>query len=63
MFDEHVELLERTLVHQEIDALARSQLAALVLRLDAHLSATGARAFAPRFEFVENVFHPPNPCR
>ena len=37
VLDEHVELLERVLVHQELDALARGQFAALVLRLDAAL--------------------------
>ncbi|XUJ34502.1 hypothetical protein ACQ5SK_47595 [Bradyrhizobium japonicum] len=37
MLDEHVELLERSLVEQELDALARGQLAAGVLRFDALL--------------------------
>ena len=37
VLDEHVELLERVLVHEQLDALARGQLAALVLRLDAPL--------------------------
>ena len=39
VLDEHVELLERALVEQQLDALARGQLAALVLRLDALLAA------------------------
>ena len=44
VLDEHVELLERALVHQQLDALARGQFAALVLRLDALLAAAAARA-------------------
>jgi hypothetical protein len=43
VLDEHVELLERVLVHQKLDALARGQLAALVLRLDARLPAAEPR--------------------
>ena len=39
VLDEHVELLERALVEQQLDALARGQLAALVLGLDARLAA------------------------
>ena len=57
MLDEHVELLERALVHEELDALARGELAALVLRLDARLAATFARTRAPRLELVDDVFH------
>src|SRR5206468_514649 len=57
VLDEHVELLERALVHQELDALARSELAALVLRLDARLAAAFARARTPRFELVDDVLH------
>ena len=43
VLDEHVELLERALVHQELQALARGELAALVLRLDARLAAAEPR--------------------
>ena len=57
VLDEHVELLERAAVHQELDALARGELAALVLRLDARLAAAGARIGAAVFELVENVLH------
>ena len=57
VLDEHVELLERALVHQELDALARGELAALVLRLDARLAAAEPRAGAPGFELVEDVLH------
>ena len=50
VLDEHVELLERALVEQQLDALARGQLAAGVLRLDALLAAAelGARRGAAR---------------
>ena len=44
-------------VHQELDALARGELAALVLRLDARLAAAGPRRLAARFELVDDVFH------
>src|SRR5262249_26212719 len=57
VLDEHVELLERTLIHEELDALARGELAALVLHLDARLAAALARLRAPRFELVDDVFH------
>ena len=61
VLDEHVELLERALVEQQLDALARGQLAALVLRLDARLAAAEAGLLAPLFELVEDVFHAPQP--
>jgi hypothetical protein len=57
VLDEHVELLERAFVEQELDALAGGELAALVLRLDALVAAAGPRLFAALFEFVEDVFH------
>src|SRR4029077_11512933 len=65
VLDEHVELLERALVHQELDALARGELAALVLRLDADFAATEPGMAAPGFELLENVFHgiPPGRSR
>ncbi len=59
MLDEHVELLERVLVHQEIDALAGGELAALVLRLDARFPAAEAGIGAAIFELLEDVFHGP----
>ena len=59
VLDEHVELLERILVHEQLDALARGELAALVLRLDAPLAAPAARAGAALVEPVENVLHGP----
>ena len=57
VLDEHVELLERVLVHQQFDALARGELAALVLRLDARLPAAGRAFCAPHFELFEDVLH------
>ena len=57
VLDEHVEFLERALVEQELDALARGQLAAGVLRLDALLAAAELGAGAPFFEGVQDVFH------
>ena len=57
VLDEHVELLERALVEQQLDALARGQLAAGVLRLDALLAAAELGAGAPLLEGVQDVFH------
>ena len=57
MLDEHVELLERALVEQELDALARGQLAALVLRLDTRRTAAQAGLLAALFQLVEDVLH------
>ena len=57
VLDEHVELLEGVLVHQELDALARGQFAALVLRLDAPHPAAAACAVAALFELVDDVLH------
>src|SRR5258708_32668642 len=57
VLDEHVELLERALVHQELHALARGELAALVLRLDAGGPAAGAGAGAALRELVYDVLH------
>ena len=57
MLDVHVEFLERTLVHQELDALAGGQLAALVLGLDAGLAAAQPCHRAAPLELVENVRH------
>ena len=43
VLDEHVEFFERIAVHEQFDALARGELAALVLRLDARLAAAQPR--------------------
>ena len=63
VLDEHVELLERVLVHQQFDALARGQLAALVLRIDARLPAAEPRIGAPHFQLFQDVFHASVPSR
>src|SRR4029077_5360126 len=60
MLDEHVELLERVAVHQQFHALARGELAALVLRVDASLAAAQSRAGAPRLKLVDDVLHGPS---
>jgi len=65
VFDEHVELLERALVEQQFDALARGQLAALVLGLDAALAAAQPRLVpaaapaCPRMSFISPALHQP----
>ena len=63
VLDEHVELLERALVEQELDPLARGELAALVLRLDARLAAAGAGLGAALFQLVEDVLHGGSPFK
>ena len=40
-----------------LDALARGQLAALVLRIDARLPAAEARIGAPQFELFQDILH------
>lgn len=57
VFDEHVELLEGTFVEEEVDALARRQLAALVLGVDTRLAAAEAGNVAAPFQFFENFLH------
>ncbi len=57
MLDEHVELLERVVIEQDVDALARGQLALGVLRRDALLAAAHAGAFAAGVEAGEDVLH------
>ncbi len=54
---EGVEFLEAAFVQQKIDALARGQFAALVLRLDARLAAAELGARPPLFQLVDDVFH------
>ena len=57
VLDEGVELLEGVLVHQQLDALAGGQLAALVLRVDARLPATEA-CFGPALlQLFDDVLH------
>jgi len=57
MLHEHIELLEGALVEQQLDALARRELAAAVLRFDALVAAAEARRIAPLFETVDDMLH------
>ena len=61
MLDEHVEFLERVVIDQELDALARGQLALGVLRGDALLAAAEPRAGAAAVEPGKHVFHLSSP--
>jgi len=63
VLDEHVELLERALVQQQVDPLAGGQLALGVLGGDPRLAAAGLGLIATTVEFVENVLHARTPCR
>ena len=56
VLDVHVELLEGVLVHQQVDALARGQLAALVLGVDARLAAAEPRLRPPPLQLFETSF-------
>ncbi len=57
VLDEGVELLEGVLVHQKLDALAGGELAALVLGVDAHLTAAKGRVVAPPLELLDDFLH------
>ena len=57
MLDEHVELLEGIVVEQELDPLARRQLALGVLGGNALLSAAEAGGLPAGVEADENIFH------
>jgi hypothetical protein len=57
MLHEHVEFFERIMIEQKFDAFAGGKLAPGVLRVDALLAASEARAFAAFVEDFENVFH------
>ena len=57
MLDVHVELLEGVLVHEQVDALARGELAALVLGIDARLAAAEARLRPPPLQFLQHFLH------
>src|SRR5262249_54830115 len=61
MFDEHVELLERTLIEQKLDTFPRGELSARVLGLDPRLATAEAGLLAALLEFIEDVFHGPLP--
>src|SRR6185437_4180794 len=57
MFDEHVELLERAGIEEEFEALARGELAAGVLGVDALLATAELGGGAAFFEFDKDIFH------
>src|SRR5262249_4885158 len=57
VLDEHADPLERPLTNQQFEPLARRQLAALVLCIDACLTTAGACAGAALFELFEDVLH------
>ena len=57
VLDEHVPFLERAFVEQQLDALARRQLALFVLGVDALLPAAQAREFALSFQLFNDVVH------
>jgi hypothetical protein len=54
VFDEHVELLKRTLVQQQVDPLARRQLALGVLRRNPTLTTAGSRLRTAPFKLVDD---------
>jgi len=57
VLDKHVELLERALVHQELEPLARRELAPLVLCSDAVGSPSRSRPFTALLEFFQDFLH------
>ena len=57
MLDEHVEFLEQIVIEQDVDALARGELALGVLGRDALLAAAEPGAFAAGVETTEDVLH------
>ena len=59
MLDEHVPFLEGAGVEQQLDALARGQLALGVLRLDALRPAAGARRRPFLLKSLQNFPHRP----
>ena len=61
VLDEHVGLLEGALVQQDVDPLARGQLALGVLAGDAGFAATEAGTGAAGFELVEDGLHTASP--
>ena len=57
VLDEHVPFLEGPFVEQDVDALARRQLALAVLRRDPALAAAHAGPAAFFFELIDDVVH------
>ncbi len=62
VLDIHVELLEGAFVEQEVEALARGELAATVLGLDALGAAAGAGFVAANLELFQDFLHGRSPC-
>src|SRR5690606_21525450 len=60
VLDEHVPLLEAVGIEQDVDTLARGQLAAFVLRVDPALSATEPCALAHLLEPEQHFLHCPS---
>ena len=61
VLDVHVELLEGVVVHQELDALPRGELAAFVLGVDACLSAPEPRRRPTPLQFFQHFLHESRP--
>jgi hypothetical protein len=59
MLDEHIDLLERVEVEQQLQPLARRQLAALVLRRNPPRPATELRRRALSVKSLQNLPHRP----
>jgi len=57
VLDEHVELLEGAVVEKKLDALARRQLAARVLCVDALLPAAKSGDLPALLKLANNLFH------
>ncbi len=57
MFNERVPLLKAALVEQDFKTLARCQLAAIVLGINALLTTAESRSLTLLFEFFDNLFH------
>ena len=57
VLDEHVPFLEAAGVEEQLDPLARGELALGVLRIDALLAAAEAGARALGFELLDDVVH------
>jgi hypothetical protein len=57
VLDKHVNLLERTLIEEQIEAFAGCQLALTVLRVDSALTATESGSGSSLFKLFDNLLH------
>jgi hypothetical protein len=57
MFNEHVNFFKAIRVEQQVEALARGQLSASVLRLNAILATAQTGNSTALFEFFNNISH------